>query len=254
MLCDTPLGGRPEKHARRAMIDALFYVLDAGCKWRSLPADFPPWKTVYSMFARWAADGVASAVTDLLRGRLRQASGRAAEPTAGVIDSQSVRESAEGVVPASSSGFDHHKKVNGRKRHLLVDTAGLLVAAAVSPASALDADGGAVLLAAAFDRGRRLQLVWADRAYNTRALRAWAREELAVTIDIVTQTPGRKGFEVLPKRWVVERTHAWISRRRRCARDYERLPGHHAAWVHWAAIYQMTHRLAKPRDDNPSPH
>src|SRR5579863_5446833 len=140
MLCRTALGGRPEKHWRRAMIDAMFYVCDNGCKWRALPADFPKWKTVHAMFARWKADGVWADIADLLRGAVRRAAGREAEPSAAIMDSQSVRESAEGVVPAATSGFDAFKKVNGRKRHLMVDTLGLLIVVVVSAANAPDRD------------------------------------------------------------------------------------------------------------------
>ena len=244
MLCLTVLGGRPEKHHRRTMVNAILYVADNGCKWRALPADFPPWKTVYHLFARWAADGVAAMITDRLRAAARTAAGRDPEPSAGVVDAQSVHESAEGVVPAASSGFDHHKKVNGRKRHILTDTTGLLITAAVSPAHAADRDGAAVLLAHARAAGRhRLAHVWADNAYHG-PLISWAAAELGITIEIITQPKNQKGFQVLPRRWVVERTHAWITRRRRCARDYERLPAHHAAWIHWAANIQMTRRLA----------
>jgi len=243
MLCDTALGGRPEKHHRRTMVNALLYVLDSGIKWRALPADFPPWQTVWGMFARWAGDGVAADITDLLRPRVRVAAGRDGEPPAGIVDAQSAHESAEGVVPAASSGFDHHKKVNGRKRHLLTDTMGLLITVAVSPASAQHRDGAAVLLDCA--RGRaRLGRVWGDKAYDGGAFAAWAADELGITIEVVTQPKGQKGFQVLPRRWVIERTHAWITRRRR-ARDYERCSRHHAAWVHWAANYQMTRRLTQ---------
>ena len=124
-LADTPLGGRPEKHHRRAVVDAIFYVVDNGIKWRALPADFPPWRTVYGFTRRWRADRVTHDLADQLRALIRQAAGRDAEPTAGVIDAQSVAESAEGVVPKATSGYDRHKNVNGRKRHLLVDTLGL---------------------------------------------------------------------------------------------------------------------------------
>jgi transposase len=156
-----------------------------------------------------------------------------------------LHESAEGVVPAATSGFDHHKKVNGRKRHLLVDTLGLLIAVAVTPASAQDRAGAALVLKRARARGRhRLAIAWADKAYHG-DWRHWAQRELGIAIDIVEQPPGQRGFQVLPRRWVVERTHAWTTRRRRrCARDYERLPEHHEAFVEWAAILQMTRRLA----------
>jgi putative transposase len=244
MLCDTELGGRPEKHWRRAVIDAILYVADNGCKWRNLPADFPPWKTVWGLFARWARDGVTADNTDRLRARARAAAGRNPEPSAGIIDAQSVRESAEGVVPAATSGYDQHKNVNGRKRHLLVDTTGLLIGVVVTPASTADRAGAAVLLKRARARGRRLDLIWADKAYDG-DWRHWARRTLGVTVEVVLQPKGQHGFHVLPRRWVVERTHAWITRRRRCARDYERLPAHHATWAEWAAIIQMTRRLAK---------
>jgi transposase len=244
MLCDTPLGGRPEKHHRRTMIDAIFYVTDNGIKWRALPADFPPWKTVHGMHARWKQDDVLEDITDRLRAKVRQAAGRDPEPSAGIIDAQSVHESAEGVVPAATSGFDSHKKVNGRKRHLLTDTMGLPMVVVVTAASAQDRTGAALALKRARARGRhRLALAWADKAYNG-DWRHWAKRELGITIEVVLQPAGQRGFQVLPRRWVIERTHAWITRRRRCARDYERLPDHHAAFVYWAAILQMTRRLA----------
>jgi transposase len=247
MLCDTPIGGRPEKHWRRTMIDAMFYMDDNGPKWRNLPKDFPCWKTVHAMFARWKQDGVWADIVDLLRAKVRVAEGRHPEPSAAVIDSQSVRESAEGVVPAATSGYDSHKNVNGRKRHLMVDTLGLLMVVVVSAASAQDRDGAVALLQAAARRRRhRLARIWADRGYHG-DYRAWAKSEFGIEIEIVEQDPDMKGkgFQVLRRRWVVERTNAWISRRRRCARDYERLPAHHAGMVQIAAIIQMTRRLAR---------
>ena len=247
MLCLTPLGGRPEKHRRRTMIDAMFYLVDNGIKWRALPADFPPWKTVYGLHARWKQDGVLADITDLLRAAVRTAAGRDPEPSAAIIDSQSVRESAEGVVPAATSGYDGSKMVNGRKRHLLTDTLGLLITVTVTAANVPDRSGAAVLLHRARRRGRhRLALAWGDRGYEGEGWTAWARRELGITIEVVHRDPDAGStFTVLPRRWVIERTNAWISRRRRCARDYERLPAHHAAMVHWAAILQMTRRLAR---------
>jgi transposase len=246
MLCLTGLGGRPELHSRRTMVNAVLYLVDNGIKWRAMPADFPPWRTVWGMFARWRKDGVPACIVDSLRAVVRRAAGRHPEPSAGVIDAQSVHESAEGVVPAATSGYDSHKNVNGRKRHLLVDTLGLLIGVTVSPACAQDRAGAAVLLKSARSRGRhRLALAWADKAYNG-DWRHWAKRELGVTVEVVLQPRDQQGFQVLPRRWVVERTHAWITRRRRCARDYERLPAHHAAMVQWAAIIQMTRRAAKP--------
>ncbi len=243
-LCQTPLGGRPERHHRRTMVSAIVYLVDNGCKWRALPADFPPWRTVYGMHARWKADGVLDDITDRLRALARTAAGRAAEPSAAVMDSQSVAESAEGVVPAATSGYDGQKKVNGRKRHILTDTLGLLIAVVVTAAGVQDRDAAAVLVLRARRRGRRLQLAWADSIYEG-AWIPWARAALGLDVQIVRRTGDLTVFTVLPRRWVVERTFAWITRRRRCARDYERKPSHHAAMVQWAAIFQMTRRLAR---------
>jgi transposase len=247
MLCETELGGRPEKHWRRTMVDALLYLVDNGIKWRALPGDFPPWRTVYGLHARWKKDGVLADLADRLRSAVRVAEGREAEPSAAVIDSQSAHESAEGVVPAATSGFDHYKRVNGRKRHLLVDTLGLLVTVIVTAASTADRDVAPALLAKARRRGRRrLALTWADNGYHG-PYQDWARQELGIKVQVVDRPAlGRgHGFHVLHRRWVVERTNAWTSRRRRCARDYERLPEHHEAMVYWAAIIQMTRRAAK---------
>jgi transposase len=244
-LSQTPLGGRPEKHHRRAVADAILYLVDNGIRWRALPADFPPWRTVYGIFAAWQRDRVTGSLADELRAAARRALGRDAEPSAGCIDSQSVPESAEGVVPAASSGFDPHKKVNGRKRHILTDTLGFLITVAVTPASTQDRDIAFALVAAARRRGRhRLARVWADYGYQG-SWAGWARHHHGITIEIVPRPRDMTGFQVLPRRWVVERTFAWITRRRRCARDYERLPAHHAAMVEWAAIIQMTRQLTR---------
>ena len=243
--CLTGTGGRPEQHHRRTIISALFYAADNGCKWRNLPADFPPWRTVYGFLRRWRAGRVLHDLVDDLRAIIRCAAGRSEKASAGIIDAQSVRESAEGVVPAATSGYDSHKNVNDRKRHLLVDTLGLLIAVAVSAASVPDRDGAVMLLLAAGARGTRPRHIWADHAYSGAAWIAWALDQLGTAIDIVEQPKGQKGFQVLPRRWVVERTNAWITRRRRCARDYERLVSQHEAMVQIAAIIQMTRRAAK---------
>lgn len=242
-LAQTKLGGRPEKHHRRAVIDAIFYLVDNGIKWRALPADFPPWQTVYGLFARWSGEHATTGLTDLLRRRLRHAEGRQPRPTAGCIDSQSVHETAEATVSRSSSGFDPHKKVNGRKRHIVTDTLGLLVAVTVTPANAQDRVAAWPLLRAAAQRG--LRHVWADQGYEGPLLDDQTKQTLGLTVEVVYRHRHLKGFHVLPRRWVVERTFAWISRRRRCARDYERRPQHHVAMVQWAAIIQMTRRLAR---------
>ena len=235
-------GGRPELHHRRAIIDAVRYVADNGAKWRALPADFPPWSTVYGFFAAWSRDLVWALVTDELRALARVAAGRNEQPSAGSIDSQSVHESADAVVGKDTSGFDPHKKVNGRKRHIVVDVLGFLVAVTVTAANVQDRIPAVPLLAQAFRRG--IRHIWADSAYHGDELAAAARE-LEMTLDVVHRPRGRgNGFTVVPRRWVVERSLAWLSRRRRCARDYERKPEIHEAWVHVAASFTMLRRLA----------
>jgi putative transposase len=184
-------------------------------------------------------------LVDDLRAIIRRAAGRTEKASAGIIDAQSVRASAEGVVPAATSGYDPHKNVNGRKRHLLTDTLGLLTAVAVSAASVPDRDGAVVLLLRAGARGTRPGHVWTDHGYHGDAWTGWAASQLGTVIEIVERPKSQKGFQVLPRRWVIERTNAWISRRRRCARDYERLISQHEAMVQIAAIIQMTRRAAK---------
>jgi transposase len=238
--------GRPEEHHRRAIIDAILYWVDNGIKWRALPVDYPPWETVFGFLERWAAGGATKDLVDDLREAVREREGRAPFPTAGIIDAQSVHESAEGIVPTATSGFDNHKKVNGRKRHLIVDVLGLAVHVVITPADVADRDAAREVLSYAAALG--IRHVWADQGYNQRTLITWAKTTLDLTLEIVKRpTPAQKGFQLLARRWVVERTNAWISRRRRCARDYERTPEHHQTAVHWAVILQMIRRLTRKK-------
>ena len=239
----TGRGGRPEAHCRRQILDAIFYLVDNGIKWRALPVDFPPWSTVYKFFAAWEADGVTEILVDTLRERARLAEGRTATPTAAVIDSQSVK-AAENVW-RSSRGYDAGKKINGRKRHIAVDTLGLLICMLVTAASVQDRDGARPLLAKLAAACGRVRLVWADGGYAGKLL-DWARDALQITVQVVKRSDDMAGFVVLPRRWVVERTLAWITRHRRCARDYEALPAHHEAMVRWAMIRITSRRLAHP--------
>ncbi|BCB77488.1 IS5 family transposase [Phytohabitans flavus] len=241
--CQLPSGGRPERHHRRAVLDAIFYLVDNGVKWRALPADFPPWRTVYGLFARWSDNLNTIELTDRLRANLRQALGRNPQPSAGCIDSQSVAETAEATVPTSTSGFDPYKRVNGRKRHITVDTLGLLLGVVVTPANVQDQHAARALLADADRHG--ITHLWADKGYHVDALITTAKELWDITIEIVRRDPTIRGLQILPRRWVVERTFAWTSRRRRCARDYERLTDHHETMTHWAAILTMTRRRAR---------
>ena len=235
-------GGRREVHCRRQIVDAIFYVADNGIKWRALPVDFPPWSTVYNYFTAWQAAGVTQDVLDGLRDRVRLREGRAAAPSAAVIDSASVR--AAETVGAASRGYDAGKKINGRKRHIAVDTLGLLLCVLVTAASVQDRDGARPLLEQLTTSCRRIRLVWADGGYAGKLV-AWAAQHLRLRLQIVKRSDDATGFVVLPRRWVVERTLAWIARHRRCVRDYERLPTHHEAMVRWSMIRITSQRLAK---------
>jgi transposase len=239
----TPQGGRPPKYSPRRIIDAIRYLVRSGCAWRLLPRDFPPPGTVYWWFAKWAADGTLERIHDVLRERVREAAGRRTAPSAAIVDSQSVR--AADTVGKHSRGWDAGKKVNGRKRHLVVDTIGLLLVVLVTSACVQDRDAGRALLWRLRASHRSIRLVWADGGYAGKLV-AWAACVLHLAVEIVRKRPGQSTFEVLPRRWVVERTLAWISKHRRCVRDYERLPAHHAAMVTWAMVAVITRRLARP--------
>lgn len=242
--------GRPMEHDLRAVLDAIGYVTRYGIEWRALPVDFPPWAAVYAFFERWNARGLPQGLVDRLRGRLRVACGRADLPTAGSIDSQSVK--AADTVGAASRGFDGGKKINGRKRHIAVDTLGLLLTVIVTAASVQDRDGACRLLALLRERFSTISLVWADGGYSGRLVR-WAHTVLALTLTIVKRSEDTTGFVVLPRRWVVERTFGWLLRYRRLVRDYERRPEHHEAMVLWATVTIMTRQLDRKNSGTP-PH
>jgi len=239
--CQTKAGGRPEANCRRAVVDAIRYVIHNGCVWRAMPADFPPWRTVYGLYQRWNATGATIALHDALRAAARRAAGRNTEPTAAVIDSQSVRAAA--TVPKASRGWDNAKKVNGRKRHIAVDATGLLLEVLITPASVQDRDAARPLLFNLHRARRHVRLAWADGGYAGK-LQPWAATWLKLAVQIVKRPGNQHTFEILPRRWVVERTLAWITSHRRCARDYEGLPAHHEA-IYWAMITLMTRRLAR---------
>ena len=238
----TGHGGRPEEHCHRDMVDAIFYLVDNGNKWRALPADFPPWSTVYNYLAAWERHGITQHLLDSLRDRVRLAEGRAAAPSAGVVDSQSVK--AADTVTAASRGYDAGRKINGRKRHIVVDTLGLLVVVLVTGAGIQDRDAARPLLHLLSASCPRIRLIWADGGYAGKLL-GWARHRLGLTLQIVNRSDDLTGFHVPPRRWVVERTLAWITRHRRCARDYERLQRHHEAMVRWSMIRITSRHLAR---------
>jgi putative transposase len=261
--------GRPRLHGLRAILDAVFYVLKSGCPWRMLPREFPPWKTVYDWFRRWCIDGTWERLNAELRERLRCRLGRDPNPSAAIVDSQSVRTTGVG---GQERGFDPAKKVEGRKRHLLVDTEGLVLKAKVHSAKVPDQDGLRPLLESARAKLSRLKHLWVDAGYQGKG-RRWAQEALGLSVEVVRKPPkpipekvakvwaqewakeGEKidwqrlmptrGFRVLPRRWVVERTFAWISHNRRMSKDYERLCATGEAFVYVAMSRLMVRRLAR---------
>jgi transposase len=234
--------GRPRIWPARRIIEAILYLDRTGCAWRYLPADFPPWQTVYGYFAAWRDDGTLARLHSELRDQARAAAGREPQPTAAVIDSQSVR--AADTVPRASRGWDAAKKVNGRKRHIAVDVTGLVLDVVITAASVQDRDAARPLLWNTHRACRGVRLVWADAGYHAGKLATWAAT-LKMTLQIVAKNDPH-AFEVLPRRWVVERTFAWISKHRRTTRDYEHLPASHEAMILWAMIALMTRRLAQP--------
>jgi transposase len=235
-------GGRPEKHPRRVIVDAILYVVRTGCSWRQLPSDFPPWQTVYWYFVAWERARVTQAMLAAVRGELRARDGRAVEPTAGIIDSQSVR--GADTVGRATRGYDAGKKVNGRKRFIVTDTMGLLVVVVVLAASVQDRDGAKTTLIRSHHAAPRARFIFADAAFAGRLI-DWAAQIVRMTIAVVRKPADQKGFAVIPRRWAVERTLAWITAHRRLARDYERDPNHSEAMIRWAAINTMTRRLAR---------
>lgn len=241
--------GRPMDHDLRAMCDAVAYVVRNGIEWRAMPVDFPPWDSVYAFYQRWSCRGLPQALVTRLRERLREIRGRNREPSACVIDSQMVK--CADTVGKATSGYHGGKKVTGRGRHIVVDTDGLLLAVAVLAASVSDKAGAKVLLLRLFDAFSTLRLMWADTGYNGKPLERYARL-VGITVEVVARTSPHS-FQVLRRRWVVERTFGWLMRYRRLARDYERRPEHHEAMVWWATVFIMTKRLARYENGHPDP-
>lgn len=233
--------GRPRTTELRSVVDALLYILATGCQWRLLPRDFPPYSTVQRFFYRWREDGVWQRVNHDLVMRAREAEGREASPSAGVIDSQSVKTTEAG----GPRGFDAGKKIKGRKRHILTDTTGLLVAAKVHEASLQDRDGAVPLLASVRSCLPWLRHIFADGAYAGAKLEDALAALGRWTIEIVKRSDAAQGFELLPRRWVVERTLAWLNRNRRLAKDFEASIASATAWLLLASVKLLMRRLAR---------
>ena len=242
-------GGRPVTYPRRDIVDAIRYLDHNGCVWRALPIDFPPRSLVMHYFSQWSTDGTLDRIHATLREYVRVAEGRQPQPTAALIDSQSIR-GAE-TVAGPSRGYDAGKHVNGRKRHIIVDTTGLLLAVLVTGAHVQDRDGGRALIWAVRQCFPGISLIWADSGYQGQLV-DWAAA-WGLTLQIVRKLTGQTTFVVQHRRWVVERSFSWINRSRRTVRDYERLPQHHAAMVQWSMIIIMTRRLARYQTTGETP-
>lgn len=233
--------GRPRQHSYRELLNAMFYVVRTACQWRNLPKDFAPWRTVYHYFRLWKRSGLSRQIHTHLREHVREVEGRQRQASAGIIDSQSVKSTE----CSEQRGYDAGKKVNGRKRHVLVDTLGLLLLVLVLPANIQDRDAARQLLETFFGQKprRRLTHIWADGGYAG-ALVTWALKLWRCTVQIVKRTDAHS-FRVLPRRWVVERTFGWLSRYRRLSRDYERQAQTGETMVYLAMIRLMLARLAR---------
>ena len=242
--------GRPREVSIPDVVDAIFYVNRTGVQWRYLPHDYPRWDLVYSYFRKWGKDGTWDKVQRVLREGVRQTAGREATPSLACVDSQSVK----GTECGGDHGIDGHKKINGVKRHILVDTMGLLLTVVVTAASVTDAKAAREVFQRATAEGLpRLAKVLGDHVYGNEGLPEWTADNTTFRLEITVkdptpQEPGKKKFKVIKWRWVVERTFAWLGRYRRNSRDYEKLSQTSESMIMISGIQLMLRRL-KPRGD-----
>jgi transposase len=238
--------GRPRTTQMRQVVNAMLYLLTTGCQWRLLPKEFPPFSTVQRFFYRWRDAGLWQTINHFLVMRTREAAGREASPTAGVLDSQSVKTTEA----AGPRGYDAGKKIKGRKRHLLTDTNGLLVAAVVHQADTQDRDGAPLVLTSARNLYPWLRHVFADAAYSGAKLDTALKKIGRWTIEVIKRSDAASGFVVLPRRWVVERTFAWLNRNRRLAKDFETTLESALAWLFLASVKLLVRRLGRIQQPN----
>jgi transposase len=236
---DAGVKGRPPTHDLREIFNAILYVNRTGIAWRYLPHDFPPHATVYGYFALWSKEGIFTELNYHLTGLVRDHHGRAAEPTASIMDTQSVKTSTN--VPLETQGIDAGKKIVGRKRGIITDTLGLLLAVIVAAASVSDNAIGNSLLDQATTTHPAMTKTWVDAGFKATTVEHGAT--LGIDVEIITKDPQTKGFSVVKRRWVVERTIGWLMQHRRLARDYETRPGNSEAMITLAMIDNLTRRL-----------
>jgi len=240
MLPQPAKRGRPRTDLRR-VLDAILYVVKSGIPWRYLPSDFPCWKTVYPIFRQWTLNHHWAALNDALRILVRKAQGKRSQPTAAVLDSQSVKSAGHGGVV----GYDAAKHIKGRKRHLLVDTLGLVLGAAVTAADTPERAGAQVVLGRVLAWYTWLRILWVDGGYTGATFAHWVKEiRPKLEVEVVKRSDDTQGFKVLPRRWVVERTFGWLMHHRRLVRDYENTETSAQAWIFVAMIRIQLRRLA----------
>ena len=246
-------GISPIQHDLREIVNAILYVNRTGIGWEYLPHDFPPYKTVHGYYALWEKEGITEAIHDAMRGKVRRAAGRDAEPTAVIVDAQTVKTS--GSVPEHAQGIDAGKKIKGTKRHVATDVLGLLLVVLVTAASVQDTVGGRAVVEQVARQHPTVSVAWADSGYKQSVIDTGAA--YGIDVQVLTKDPQQRGFVPQRKRWAVERTFGWLMLHRRLVRDYETNPARSRSMIHWAMIDNMSRRLTGEstpswRDDRPT--